>query len=472
MSKPIPAKLEAYNVTIPQMLTAIGDANINVGGREIAIGQQSVNIRGIGLIDDGGADDLTKGYHVADIENIVLSQANGVPVRIKDVAKVSVGYVPRLGIAGRDHDDDVAAAIVVMGRTQHTNDIVPRVQAEIEKINHDGTPAARREGGALLRSWLAGRRDHAHGPAQSRFRLSAGVPDPVDLSRRSAQRHHRRVNIPFALFFAIIMLVLSGEDANLLSVGAVDFGIIVDSAVILVENIFRNFQVRAATRRLLLQHLSEGIGARTRPSRHHGHTASWTNRLRLILISALQVDKAVFSPPLITVAAFVPLFTMQGVEGQIFGPMARTYAYALAGALIATFTVTPVLASLVLPEHVEEAETIVVRGLRAVYTPVLRCALDNRRARRSCRARLPGRQRLSAPPGSAANSCRRWRKAITGSARRCRRRCRSTRAPTRPARCARSCCAIPEVSRWSRSTAAPTTAATPRPSPMSNCSRR
>jgi cobalt-zinc-cadmium resistance protein CzcA len=97
------------------------------------------------------------------------------------------------------------------------------------------------------------------------------------------------------------------------------------------------------------------------------------------LISALQVDSAIFFSATITVAAFVPLFTMQGVEGQIFGPMARTYGYALVGALIATFTVTPVLASLLLPEHVREAETIVVRALRAIYSPALRLALANRR---------------------------------------------------------------------------------------------
>ena len=96
------------------------------------------------------------------------------------------------------------------------------------------------------------------------------------------------------------------------------------------------------------------------------------------MISALQVDKAVFFSALITVAAFVPLFTMQGVEGAIFGPMARTYAYALAGALIATFTITPVIASLLLPERVKEAETIVVRALHRLYNPALRFALARR----------------------------------------------------------------------------------------------
>ena len=97
-----PHKLEVYNVTVPQLLTALGNANINVGGREIRIGQQSINIRGVGLIDDGGSDDLTQGTRVDDIENVVLAQSNGVPVLVKDVAKVEVGYVPRLGICGRD----------------------------------------------------------------------------------------------------------------------------------------------------------------------------------------------------------------------------------------------------------------------------------------------------------------------------------------------------------------------------------
>src|SRR6516165_4211593 len=132
-------KLEAYNITVPQLIAAIGNSNVNVGGREISIGQQSVNIRGIGLIDSGGSDDVTNGYHVRDIENIVLTQSGGLPIQIKNVATVSVGYVPRLGIAGRDGEDDVVAAIVVMRRTEHTNDIIPQVQAEVAKLNSDGS---------------------------------------------------------------------------------------------------------------------------------------------------------------------------------------------------------------------------------------------------------------------------------------------------------------------------------------------
>ncbi|MCK1595276.1 efflux RND transporter permease subunit [Bradyrhizobium sp. 164] len=371
------SKLEAYNITVPQLVTALGNSNANVGGREIAIGQQSVNIRGIGLIDSGGTDDITKGYKVADIENIVLTQSNGLPIQIKDIAKVSVGYVPRLGIAGKDRDDDVAAAIVVMGRTQHTNDIIPQVEEEVAKINSDGTlPPGVKIVPYYDRSSLVGVTTHTVLHNLVFGCLLVFVIQWVFLGDlRSALIVS--ANIPFALFFAIMILVLQGEDANLLSLGAVDFGIIVDSAVIMMENIFRNFQSSPESRQRVLQNLAEGYWGADPTTPAHGQpsAARWTDRLRMIFVSALQVNKAVFFTAAITVTAFVPLFTMQGVEGQIFGPMARTYGYALAGALLATFTVTPVLASLLLPEHIEEAETVIVRGLRKAYTPVLRWAL-------------------------------------------------------------------------------------------------
>src|SRR5437764_5818532 len=130
-------KLEAYKVTLPQVVSAIGNANINVGGRTINVGQQSVNIRGVGLIDSGGATDITQGYKIDDIANVLLSQSNGVPVFVKDVANVYVGHVPRLGKAGRDFEDDVIEAIVIMNRTLHTNDVVARVSEAVERINSD-----------------------------------------------------------------------------------------------------------------------------------------------------------------------------------------------------------------------------------------------------------------------------------------------------------------------------------------------
>ena len=376
-----PHKLEAYSVIVPQILTALGNANINVGGREIRIGQQSVNIRGVGLIDDGGNDDLTEGYKVNDIENVVLSQENGVPILMKDVGTVSVGYRPRLGILGRDRQDDVVGAIVVQRRTEKTADMIPKVKEAIDTLNHDGSlPRGVRVVPFYDRSSLVAITTHT---VLHNLIFGCVLVFLIQWIFLGNLRGAVIVglNIPFALFFATILLVIMGESANLLSVGAVDFGIIVDSAVILVENIFRNFQRDPEERQGLLQRLAQGSWGPDPTKIEHaeaGPTFHWTDRLRLILISALQVDKAVLFSALITVAGFVPLFTMQGVEGQIFGPMARTYGYALAGALIATFTVTPVIASMLLPKHVKETETIVVRALHRLYNPALRFTLKNR----------------------------------------------------------------------------------------------
>jgi heavy metal efflux system protein len=374
-------KLDAFNVTLPQVINAIGNANINVGGRTINFGQQSVNVRGVGLINSGGEGDLTQGYRVADIENIALSaQPDGSPVQIKHVATVRVGYLPRLGKAGRDREDDVVTGIVVMNRTLHTNDVLARVKAAVEKLNSDGTlPPGVKLVPYYDRGSLVGvtTRTVLHNLVFGCL-LVFFIQWVFLGNLRSAIIV--AVNIPFALFFSIIILVALGEDANLLSIGAVDFGIIVDSAVILVENVFRNFQ-SPQHRHELLHHLAEGRFGEdpTRPSMETA-AGAWTDRLRTIYASAMQVDKAVFFSAVITVAAFVPLFTMQGVEGQIFSPMAKTYGYALLGALIATFSITPVLASYLLPEHIDETETIVVRVLRAVYSPMLRWSLTHRRA--------------------------------------------------------------------------------------------
>jgi len=360
-------KLDAYSITIPQLISAVNNANINVGGRNIDIGQQSVNIRGVGLVDDGGTNDLTKGYRVDDLENIVLTQSNGVPVLVKDVAKVSVGYVQRLSKAGRDDQDDIVFGIVVMNRTLHTSDVAARVKAEVEKMNSDGSlPRGVEVVPFYDRTSLVNVTTHTvlhnliFGCVLVFFIQWIFLGDLRSAIIVGA-------NIPFALFFSIIIIVLAGDSANLLSVGAVDFGIIVDSCVILVENIFRNFQAPESNRRQLLMDAGPATTG-----------TSWNDRLRLIYLSALQVDKAIFFSAAITIAAFVPLFTMQGVEGQIFGPMAKTYGYALFGALIATFTVSPCLASLLMPAHVRETETMLVRALRRVYSPVLRWTLAHK----------------------------------------------------------------------------------------------
>src|SRR3989449_3247511 len=153
-----------------------------------------------------------------------------------------------------------------------------------------------------------------------------------------------------------MITLMRGESANLLSVGAIDLGIIVAGTVIMVENIFRH-----------IAHHTSRV-----PSDRY---VRFSDKLSWVLAGAVEVDKAIFFSVIITIAAFLPLFTMQGVEGQIFGPMSRTYAYALLGAVIATFTVTPVMASLLLPERVNEIETFLVRQIRKVYQFVLPLAV-------------------------------------------------------------------------------------------------
>src|SRR5262249_37133550 len=171
--------------------------------------------------------------------------------------------------------------------------------------------------------------------------------------------------IPFALFFAVGILVIRGESANLLSVGAIDFGLIVDATVIMVEAIFRRL---SQTERLSEAEL-ESISANTvMDMKHHA-----------ILTAAADVSRSIFFAAAIIIAAFIPLFTLSGVEGNIFSPMARTYAYALAGGLLATFTVSPALSAIILPAHVEETETFVMRVLHRLYIPVLRRSLAGRR---------------------------------------------------------------------------------------------
>src|SRR5207342_957105 len=171
--------------------------------------------------------------------------------------------------------------------------------------------------------------------------------------------------IPFALFFAVIILVMRGESANLLSVGAIDFGLIVDATVIMVEAIFRR--------------LSQTIALSEAERSHISRETTMGMKSHAILSAAADVSRSIFFAAAIIIAAFLPLFTLSGVEGNIFGPMARTYAYALAGGLLATFTVTPALSAIILPSHMDETETWVVRQLDRLYVPVLKWAIANRR---------------------------------------------------------------------------------------------
>jgi cobalt-zinc-cadmium resistance protein CzcA len=340
-------RMRSYGLTLPQIISAISTSNANVGGRTIAVGEQSVNVRGVGALGS-----------ISDINNIVVSQQGGLPVVLSDIAHNQVGFTPRLGIAARDTQDDILFGIVLMQKLERTMDVVTRVRAAVERINNDGSlpPGVRIEPyydrGDLVAITVR--------TVLNNMLFGIALIFLIQWIFLGNLRCALIVSatIPVALFLAVIITVMRGDSANLLSVGAIDLGIIVDGTVIMVENIFRNLAHHAA---------------------RHPTDSSRGDRLHRILAAAVEVDKPIFFSVVITIAAFLPLFTMQGVEGQIFGPMARTYAYALLGAVIATFTVTPVMASLLLPERVTEVETFLVRHIRSVYERVLVLAVKNAR---------------------------------------------------------------------------------------------
>jgi cobalt-zinc-cadmium resistance protein CzcA len=347
-------KLVANGLTLPQLLQAVGNSNINVGGNTVDIGTQSAVVRGVGLIRS-----------MDDLANTMVSQSGGNPVLVKDVANVTVGERPRLGIAGLNDNNDIVQGIVLMRRGEQSSPTIARVEQLVDQINHSTIlpPGVHIER-------IYDRKDLIDTTTHTVLHnMVVGILLIVLLQwiflgdLRSALIVG--ATIPFALFFAVIILVLRGESANLLSVGAIDFGLIVDATVIMVEAIFRRLTQTTPLSEAEQSHISAEtiMGMKS----------------HAILSAAADVSRSIFFAAAIIIAAFLPLFTLSGVEGNIFGPMARTYAYALAGGLLATFTVTPALSAIILPAHLQETETRLMHFLHRIYMPVLRWAVDSRK---------------------------------------------------------------------------------------------
>jgi cobalt-zinc-cadmium resistance protein CzcA len=350
-------KLINFGLTLPQVIQELGNSNINVGGQTVNIGPQAAVVRGVGLI-----------HSLDDIRHTMLTSTNGTPVLVQDIATVEVGHLPRLGIAGKDDDDDIVEGIILMRRGGESMPTLKRVQAEVDHINSAGIlPPGVHIDKVYDRTDLINVTTHTVLHNLIFGIVLIFVIQCVFLGNiRSALIVS--ATIPFALFFAIIIMVVRGESANLLSVGAIDFGLIVDATVIMVENIYR--------------HLAERSDHAVLPDNDSPVRLSAAGlmkaKLAIIADAAHEVNQAIFFAAAIIIAGFVPLFTLTGVEGHIFGPMATTYAYAIIGGLIATFTVSPALSALLLPDQVSEVETFVARGIRAIYIPVLRFTLANR----------------------------------------------------------------------------------------------
>ncbi len=342
-------RLAAHHVTVAQVLAALAKSDGNVGGQTINFGAQAAIVRGVGLIQS-----------VAGIDNVLVGVAGGQPILLKDVAHVRVGNAPRLGIAGYDGQDDIVQGIVLMQRGAQSMPTIKAVQNEVADINASGILPP---GVHLDR--LYDRSDLIHLTIHTVLEnLLAGIALIFILQWLFLGNLRSAVivaaTIPFALAFAILILVLQGESANLLSVGALDFGLVVDASVIMVENIFRHMVERSA-------HVESGRGHYT-----------FASRFSAVLGASHEVSRGIFFAAAIIIASFLPLFTLTGVEGHIFGPMAKTYAYAITGGLIATFTVAPVFATMLLPDRLSEVETRIVARLRGWYEPAAAFALGNR----------------------------------------------------------------------------------------------
>jgi cobalt-zinc-cadmium resistance protein CzcA len=335
-----PTKLIAFNTSIAQVLTALANSNANVGANYLELGRQSYNIRGLGLFKT-----------TQDMEQVVVAAKNGTPIYLKQLGDVRVGAKVPTGRVGKDGERDIVQGVVLMRRGEQSLPTLARVRQKVEHLNHGLLPTGMRIVPYYDRTDLI----HITTETVTHTLLEGMALVALILLAFLGDLRASLVvalSIPLALLFTFIMLVLRGDSANLISMGAIDFGIIVDASVVMVENIYR--------------HLAE-LG----PSRHKVRQVS----VFAVQLAAQEVSRPIFFSSAIIVVAFLPLFTMQGVEGQIFGPMALTYGFALTGALLLALTFSPVMASLVLTTPTEDRETLIVRGIKRVYAPLLRGVL-------------------------------------------------------------------------------------------------
>lgn len=327
-----PFRLRSYAVNLDQLLTAISSSNQNVGGQRLTLGEQAYTIRGVGLLRD-----------VHDIEAIVIAARNGVPIRVHDVATVEIGHSPRLGIVGHDDNDDIVQGTVLMrygGQTPKTLEGIHERIALIRK-NHL-LPAGMEIVPYYDRGNLVALTTHT---VLENVLVGMGLVTVILFLFLGHARAAliTAINIPLALLAAFCGMVATGTPANLISIGAVDFGIVADSTVIVMESIF---------------HFLGPHGRGTIQER--------------ITAGARQVARPLGFATLIIGVAFLPLFTMTGVAGVIFSPMAHTYAFAIGAAIFLALSLTPALTSKLIPVGAEEKDSFATRHLKRLYMPVFR----------------------------------------------------------------------------------------------------
>jgi cobalt-zinc-cadmium resistance protein CzcA len=337
-----PVKLYNYHLPVAQVVSALTANNANTGGGFYSQGGQFYYVRGIGLLKN-----------VEDVGEVVVGAANGVSVRVKDIGTVVIGHAPRLGIFGfqtkQKKDNDAVEGVILMRRGEQTQNVLAGVEKRTEEINRTLLPPDVKVRPYYDRSDLVRvTTDTVEGNLLRGMALVFIVLIFFLVSFRAAVI--TALTIPLALLFAFIFLHWTGEAANLLSIGAIDFGIIIDGTIVMVENIYRELGLRHGTEYRLNE---------------------------VILQAARDVDRPIFYSVAVIIAGYLPIYALTGPAGKLFHPMADTMGFALLGALVLTLTVVPVLASYWFKSGVKEKQNPVFNWVRDVYAGILKTCLNN-----------------------------------------------------------------------------------------------
>ena len=332
-----PARLYGYHITVPQVIQQLSVNNANTGGGFYPQGGQFYYVRGLGLIKD-----------VQDIGSVIIGSQNGVPVRVRDVAEVTIGHAPRLGQFGFNKNDDAVEGVIMMLRGEQTQNVLKGVEAKTKELNEHILPP-----------------DVKVLPYYDRSDLVRLTIDTVEknmllgmtlvlivlifflVSVRAAVIV--ALTIPVALLFSFIFLHARGVAANLLSIGAIDFGIIIDGTLVMVENIYRELGLREGQKYDLHE---------------------------VILTAARDVDRPIFYSVAIIIAGYIPIYALSGPSGKLFHPMADTMSVALIGALILTLTFVPVMCSYWFKKGVREPRNKPFEWIKKEYGSELKWCLE------------------------------------------------------------------------------------------------
>ncbi len=333
------ARMRYYGISLQQLYTALGRGNANVGGSKVTQGSQQYLIRGVGLLRSD-----------EEIKSIVITARSGTPILVRDVADVVVGNVPVEGITGQDDSDDVVTGIVLMRKGENPSDVLAALKGKVDLLNNSILPRGLRITSYYDRTWLIDTTLHTVFKNLAEGAMLVTFVLLLFLGNFRAAAIVACI-IPLSLLATFIGLTWRGIPANLLSLGAMDFGIIVDGAVIVVENVFRR-----------LGELKDKPDKKT--------------LLNTIESATVEVGRPTFFSMLIIIAAHIPIFTLQRHEGRIFAPMAWTVTSALVGSLLLSLTLVPLLCFFLLRKNIPHEENAVVRFLKKPYLAALGWALD------------------------------------------------------------------------------------------------